>query len=275
MIPVHNSDIVGKSKITINKLSKLNDYDFTEPHRHNYFELFYFEQGGGSHIIDFEDLTISSKSIHIVAPGQVHQMGRALDSSGFVFLFGLESVRQAGEIEHFLTDQICRVADQQASTYQLSQDEGTLINQVIEESWKSNQEDDKYNQYILRNALERLCIQCMKRVEHKETYKLSEYGTFRRLLIENFKEKRKVQDYVDEMNMSAKSLNDLVKRHSGKSVSNVIYDQIILEAKRLLLIGQSTKQVGYDLNFDDPAHFSKFFKAQTDLSPSEFQKIHS
>ena len=44
-----------------------------------------------------------------------------------------------------------------------------------------------------------------------------------------------------------------------------------MEAKRLLNTGISIKETAYALNFDDPGHFSKFFKTKTNISPSEFQ----
>ena len=42
MIPTHSSDKTNRREIIVNKLSTLNEYDFSEPHRHNYFEFFCF-----------------------------------------------------------------------------------------------------------------------------------------------------------------------------------------------------------------------------------------
>ena len=77
MIPTHSSDKTNRGEVIVNRLSTLSDYDFSEPHRHNYFEFFCFLEGGGHHIIDFREVPIESNSIHIVAPGQVHQVNRA------------------------------------------------------------------------------------------------------------------------------------------------------------------------------------------------------
>ena len=76
MIPIHNSDKTKRKEVLVNRLSTLNDYDFSEPHRHDYFEFFYFEKGGGNHVIDFKEFEIQENSIQIVAPGQVHQINR-------------------------------------------------------------------------------------------------------------------------------------------------------------------------------------------------------
>ena len=98
------------------------------------------------------------------------------------------------------------------------------------------------------------------------------YVSFRKLLLTNFREFKKVKEYAEQLCVSEKVLGELVKQRTGKSTSEVIYDQIILEAKRLLLTGISTKETAYSLNFKDPAHFSKFFKSKVGCSPSEFGK---
>ena len=92
MIPSHTLSNDQTSNVVINRLSKSNDYDFSEPHRHDYYELFYFQKGGGEHEIDFKPFEIESDSFQLVAPGQVHQMKRAPGSMGFVFLFNNEDI---------------------------------------------------------------------------------------------------------------------------------------------------------------------------------------
>ena len=82
---------------------------------------------------------------------------------------------------------------------------------------------------------------------------------------------KKVKEYANALHLTEKTLNEIVKKHTGNSTSNIIYKQIIMEAKRLLNTRMSIKETAYELKFDDPAHFSKFFKTKTGLSPSEFQ----
>ena len=60
MIPTYSSDKTNNMKIVVNHLTQLNTYDFTEPHRHDYFEFFYFKKGGGTHYIDFVEFEDSN-----------------------------------------------------------------------------------------------------------------------------------------------------------------------------------------------------------------------
>src|SRR5580765_4789425 len=64
-----------------------NAYDATELHRHNYYEVFIFEKGGGSHLLDFSEIPIEDSSVHFLTPGMVHCVRRALKSNGYVMMF--------------------------------------------------------------------------------------------------------------------------------------------------------------------------------------------
>lgn len=62
----------------------------------------------------------------------------------------------------------------------------------------------------------------------------------------------------------------------GKTTSQVIADRILLEAKRKLIhTNARINQIGYDLGFQDPYYFIKYFKKHLKISPSEFRKTIS
>ncbi|MDZ7848395.1 MAG: AraC family ligand binding domain-containing protein [Owenweeksia sp.] len=73
-IPLHHFTKDDETSIPfrIEELAQDSGYDTGVPHRHNYYEIFFFEKGGGEHRIDFEVLPVQSRSIHFVSPGQVH-----------------------------------------------------------------------------------------------------------------------------------------------------------------------------------------------------------
>jgi len=74
--PIHNFQEDDESSIPfqILELTKEGSYDPSMPHRHNYYEVFVFNRGGGSHTIDFSSFPILNNSIHFVSPGQVHKI---------------------------------------------------------------------------------------------------------------------------------------------------------------------------------------------------------
>jgi YesN/AraC family two-component response regulator len=59
----------------------------------------------------------------------------------------------------------------------------------------------------------------------------------------------------------------------GKTVSELINEQIILEAKRhLLATSNQIKEIADQLGYEDHSYFIRFFKQQTGLSPDAFRK---
>lgn len=271
MIPTYSSEKTQKMRIVVAHLDLLNSYDFTEPHRHDYFEFFYFQKGGGIHSIDFKSFDIKDNSVHIVAPGQIHQVKRELDSEGYVILFELGAIESPKAIEEFLFEHICLDAGELNPTYHLKSEEKDIHLNRSQELFSAFLLDSDYSKLKMINLLHSFCIACMEASVRKNDQINNDYLLFRKHLKNHFTTIKKVKEYAEMMHISERSLNDLVKKNTGKSTSEVIYERIVMESKRLLRTGISVKETAYSLNFDDPAHFSKFFKTQTGQSPRDFQ----
>jgi AraC family transcriptional activator of pobA len=278
MIPIHDLEEHEKKEIKMIELDTQLKNDATEPHRHHYFECFIFLNGGGTHIVDFVEFPIESNSIHIVTPGQVHKVKRQLNSTGFVFLFDLLHFDQHKSIEQLLFDHTCFDVNEFSTCYHFDAAFGEELKYISSQAWKEVNSKSPLKNQIVLNQLTLLLLYCLRlrgdtsgedRGKHTGLY-----SAFRRLMHNEFKALKKVKDYAAALNVTEKYLNDEVTQKCGESVSTVISRHVILEAKRLLNTGVSAKEVGYELNFTDPAHFSKFFKAQTGFSPSEFKNIH-
>lgn len=88
----------------------------------------------------------------------------------------------------------------------------------------------------------------------------------------NFRTNRKVEFYADEIGISPKHLAFVVKKTTGRYPSEWLEDYALLEAKKMLrYTDESIQNIAFDLNFATPSHFSKFFKANTDMTPKEFR----
>ena len=95
---------------------------------------------------------------------------------------------------------------------------------------------------------------------------------FARMMMTHFKEERSVQYYADALFMTPKHLTKTVKEITGKTSGELIDEMVITEAKILLSdFSYSVAQVADHLHFSDQFFFSKFFKNQTGLSPTEYK----
>lgn len=109
-------------------------------------------------------------------------------------------------------------------------------------------------------------------IEDMPQPKLDTIRKFSLLVEMHFREKHKVSEYADLLNMTPKSLSNLFSRYFNKSPLKVITERIILESKRLLdFSDKNINEIAEALGFDEVSHFSKFFKTQVGLSPSEYK----
>ena len=70
--------------------------------------------------------------------------------------------------------------------------------------------------------------------------------------------------------MSANYFGDVIKKTTGDTASNHIRRFVIQLAKNGLAAGETVTQVSDRLGFEYPQHFSRMFKKQEDVTPSEY-----
>lgn len=107
-----------------------------------------------------------------------------------------------------------------------------------------------------------------RRADRAEEY----FQRFIRTLGEHFRRERSVGFYARELCITPKYLTTLIRRVSGKSVSDWIDIYVTLEAKTLLRFSnRSIQEVAYALNFPNQSFFGSYFKRITGMSPTEFR----
>ncbi|HEY6504293.1 MAG TPA: helix-turn-helix domain-containing protein [Chitinophagaceae bacterium] len=82
-----------------------------------------------------------------------------------------------------------------------------------------------------------------------------------------------VQYFADKLGLTPNYLGDIVKHFTQKSPIENIHEFVIKKAKELLVQNNklNTTEVAYELGFEYPNYFSKFFKKQVNLTPKEYR----
>lgn len=89
----------------------------------------------------------------------------------------------------------------------------------------------------------------------------------------HFKTKHSANDYALMLNISSKALAKTTKAHFNKTLTDLISERIIIEAKReLYLTSKTVKEIAYELGYEDEHYFSRFFKTNADVSPQIFRE---
>lgn len=103
--------------------------------------------------------------------------------------------------------------------------------------------------------------------------KLDVIRKFNLLVESHYRTQHQVKYYADQLFKSPKTISNLFALYNHKSPLTVIQERIIIEAKRLLTYtDKSAKEIAGELGFEDAAHFSRFFKKHTTLSPIAFRE---
>jgi AraC family transcriptional activator of pobA len=83
---------------------------------------------------------------------------------------------------------------------------------------------------------------------------------------------RTAGDFAERLSVHVNHLNKVVKENTGNTTSTLISSRIIKEAKILLKqTNWNISEIAYTLGFEELAHFSNFFRKQTNLSPVAFR----
>ncbi len=89
----------------------------------------------------------------------------------------------------------------------------------------------------------------------------------------NFKKKHSASDYADLLNISSNALAKTVKSHYNKTLTELITERIIIEAKReLYMTSKPIKEIAWSLGYEDEHYFSRLFKRNTGISPQIYRE---
>lgn len=91
----------------------------------------------------------------------------------------------------------------------------------------------------------------------------------------HFRKEHQVKYYAEQLFKSPKTLSNVFALYNHKSPLLVIQERVLMEAKRLLFYTEKTsKEIAYELGFEEAGHFSKFFKKHTGQAPTDFKKVN-
>jgi len=93
------------------------------------------------------------------------------------------------------------------------------------------------------------------------------------LVEQHYRTKHTVSDYAELLHKSPKTISNLFSKLSSKTPLQFIQDRKMLEARRLLrYTDKPVKEIAYELGYEDIQTFSRFFKVQEHVSPTEYRE---
>jgi len=273
------------NKQTGNLAFKLFSFDdnsyFDHLQRNNYYSLIWVKEGIGKLKTDFSEYDFGPDSLFSFTPYQP-----------FMFLSNLIK----GIAIYFHSDFFCIHKHETEVTcngvifnniYQMPfirVDEAlqNTLNKLIEQI-KAEMQNPGLAQYELLISYMKIFLISASRskMEQQPEFIHSKKGNKEPIILQNlkesiekdFKSKHTPNDYAVLLNISPNALAKITKKHFNKTLTNLIAERIIIEAKReLYLTNKSVKAIAYELGYNDEYYFSRFFKKNTDISPQVYRE---
>ncbi|MFE8697723.1 AraC family transcriptional regulator [Cytobacillus sp. FJAT-53684] len=270
-----NKQYLNELMIRLEDVEKINgdvEFQFKQQLTLTYL-LFIVKGGNGSILIDKHEYKVKKDSFVFCAPEQT---------------FGVFS--HSEEIELFLFRfNIFQQTDQNA-TMSLLKDENLFINhgvlykayskkhiafqcEEILTKWFANKMLNRYHCQISFQAL--LYDIFMQNFEQEEG-PLAAIERTKEYMDAHYHEKLTIEELSRMANFSPNYFVDLFKKIYGKCVTEYLTDVKIDMAKKLIAKGgMKLKEVATQIGYDDPFYFSRKFKKEIGVSPTEYMKRRS
>lgn len=241
-------------------------------HRHDHYFLLVVSHGLGMHACDFRSHVIEPHTIYAMRPGQVHRLELKAGSTGYILQFkadflalgdqgARQVLRRAGHLEEV------RVQEGRYNSLLM------LLDRIAHEYAAGKQARLQLVRAYLGAFLADLVL-CTPQAEiEANSYAQERLEELLELIETHMHTTKDVSSYAEMMHLSTYQLNAVAKTGTGRTCSELINDQIILEAKRFLLA--TTDQVGQvadHLGYEDVSYFIRFFKKHTGHTPEGFRQ---
>ncbi|KEO75237.1 AraC family transcriptional regulator [Anditalea andensis] len=258
-----------------------NDHSatLTTPHRTGFYHILWFQKGTPTHLVDFNPVKITPDTILFLNKDIVQRFDNKGGFDGKAILFTdsffckTETDTKYLRSSILFNDLFSVTQIQITNNAMLFADLFKLMEKELENEKDLSQSD------ILKNLLHNFLL-LSERERRKQDFTEIKKGAdldyvilFKDLLETSYRKVKKVSIYAKKISVTEKRLNQATSKILDKSPKQMIDERIMLEAKRLLVhTNESVKEIGFELGFDEPTNFIKFFRKHIQSTPVEFRE---
>jgi AraC family transcriptional activator of pobA len=249
-------------------------------HKHDFYLTVLFTQGTGTHEVDFVEYKVRPGAVFFLKPGQMHNWVFSNDIDGYIFFHTRDFYDLRYQYRHIKDFPFFSSLYNSPVVFT----NAVVMKRIVPVFHEIV--DEYKGARLMRSS--RLCsladllyIELARLYMPGEETQGSNSGymqKFRRLeeLIDlHFKEIKSPLEYAAMMSMTVKHLNRICKTTVNRTLSEIIMDRVVLEAKRMLVQPDRTVvEVAGELGMFDQSYFTRVFRKTTGETPTQFAAKH-
>lgn len=254
------------------------DHDPYAFHRLEFFAILINLGTQLRHKVDFQQFELREGDALIIASGQIHAFDPNSDYQGCLVVF------TEAFMNRYLASETLAHINQLYNLYRQTEPiQAPVLHQTFLQDLDLalQKENETTRACLIGAALTRYLV--LLKEEEKNSVvgmppqeDLILFENFRQLLKDNHQTSRNAADYADQLFVSYRRLNQACKRVVKQTAKQYIDFYLLLEAKRLIVsTGLSFKEIGFQLGFNEPTNFIKYFKKRTQQTPANFRMQYS
>jgi AraC-like DNA-binding protein len=217
----------------------------------------------------------ADNELYFSRPGEAVMLKALAEAQGQMLRFTDEFVGLAGPDRELLLFPLFQRAT--AEPVHVPATQAGELGQLLDSMKRQAAGDPLLRDDLLRSYLRTLLLHCTRLSQQQRgaagpLVQPGLFGRFQQLLEAHFTRWKSVAEYAAQLSVTANHLSVSIKKETGRPASEHIRRRIMLEAKRLVSLGDvPLKEVAYQLGFEDVSHFSKLFKRCTGTTFSDFK----
>lgn len=226
--------------------------------------------------INLKEYTLQAGDLVSLLPGSIIQFCEETDAVQLSFIGFSSSFMEGVNLIQSTTDNVTTIYEHPVlpldikKTQQLN-DFLKLLERVVMEEGKINPEIVKH---ILQGFM--IGIGDLYRGKQWPSQTLTRSDEIQKkflgLVMKHYTSNRQTSFYASHLSISPQHLCMIVKQKTGRSVSDIIADMVIMDAKSQLKSTDLTiQEISYSLNFPNVSFFGKYFKRYVGISPQKFR----
>ena len=248
------------------------------PYRQGFYQIGLLSYVGESRLnLNTDWLALEEYPLWFVVPGQVFSWVRDEKMAGFNIMFRKEFLMNV--VDNVVEDfPFLKMSERSLLMLTKEEHESLLFDAQRMHSVFNN--PHPYQEKMLEGMLVSFLYFCKavyeryKSTENHLTRAQMITQKFEILVDKMYVDTKSVGDYAKELNITPNYLTTTVKKLTGKSAKDIIQERLFVESKSMLKFsGLDIGEIAYRLNFQEPTHFTRFFKKLSGITPNKFRQM--